>query len=100
MRSRIVQAMDIFADERHFRLRLFFEGIGIGCLTGGVIAVFRYLLEASEDGRGLAYAWLKEANPGWFRWPPACWPGSCAGNPCLLEAVSRRSRASCWARCI
>ena len=66
MRSRIVQAMDIFADERHFRLRLFFEGIGIGCLTGGVIAVFRYLLEASEDGRGLAYAWLKEANPGWF----------------------------------
>ena len=66
MRSRILQAMDIFADERHFRLRLFFEGIIIGCFTGGVIAAFRYLLEGSEDLRRLVYAWLRQAAPGWL----------------------------------
>ena len=44
MRSKILQAMDIFADERHFRLRLFGEGILIGAITGTVIAAFRGLL--------------------------------------------------------
>ena len=66
MRSKVLQAMDIFADERHFRLRLFFEGLLIGALTGALIAVFRYLLEGSEDLRRLAYHWLRTAEPGWF----------------------------------
>ena len=66
MRSKVLQAMDIFADERHFRLRLFFEGLLIGALTGTLIAVFRYLLEGSEDLRRLAYHWLRTAEPGWF----------------------------------
>ena len=63
MRSKILQAMDIFADERHFRLRLFGEGILIGALTGTVIAAFRGLLELSEDVRPLLYAWIAAQGP-------------------------------------
>lgn len=64
MRSKILQAMDIFADERHFRLRLFFEGILIGAFTGGVIAAFRYLLEQAEVWRPQMYDFLQEASAG------------------------------------
>ena len=63
MRSKILQAMDIFADERHFRLRLFGEGILIGAITGTVIAAFRGLLELSEDVRPLLYAWIAAQGP-------------------------------------
>ena len=63
MKERIAKAMDLFADERHFRLRLFFEGILIGIAAGGVVAAFRWLLTASEDLRPLLCRWIAE-SPG------------------------------------
>ena len=69
MRARIAQAMDIFTEPKHFKLRLFLEGNLIGVCTGLVIALFRYLLELSEEMQPLFYAYLA-ANPlatiGWF----------------------------------
>ncbi|MCR5176009.1 MAG: chloride channel protein [Anaerovibrio sp.] len=41
--------------ERHFHFRLFLEGLLIGACSGIVIAVFRYLLSASEDFRPYIY---------------------------------------------
>ncbi len=55
----------MFADERHFRLRLFFEGILIGALTGAVIALFRYLLELSDLLRPELYHILRNSSPLW-----------------------------------
>lgn len=70
MRSKILKAMDIFADERYFRLRLFLEGMLIGAMTGTVIAAFRGLLEVSENIRPLLYNWIAEqgfwAAAGYF----------------------------------
>lgn len=41
--------------ERHFHFRLFIEGIVVGIFAGGVIALFRYLLTASEIYRPMLY---------------------------------------------
>jgi len=69
MRERIAQAMGIFTEPKHFKLRLFLEGNLIGVFTGLVITLFRYLLELSEDYQPVFYAYLA-ANPlaivGWF----------------------------------
>ena len=63
MHRTLLQHLDIFTDERHFRLRLFFEGILIGALTGIVISAFRWLLTASEDLRTLLYAYMRTVSP-------------------------------------
>lgn len=65
MKSKIVQALEIFADERHFRLRLFFEGILIGVFTGGVITAFRFLLGQSDRLRPQFYGFL-QTHPAGF----------------------------------
>lgn len=59
-----MQAVDIFADERHFRLRLFLEGALIGTGTGALIAAFRWLLVESEVWRPVFYAFLAR-TPFW-----------------------------------
>ena len=69
MRGHIAQAMGLFTDARHFKLRLFMEGNIIGISTGLLIALFRYLLECSEQWLPVWYGWLAQ-HPvmiaGWF----------------------------------
>ncbi len=62
MQSRIESACNIFTQPRHFKLRLFIEGNLIGLFTGFLIALFRYLLELSENTLPVLYNWLA-ANP-------------------------------------
>ena len=59
MRGHISQAMGLFTDPRHFKLRLFLEGNIIGILTGLLITLFRYLLERSEHLLPVLYGWLR-----------------------------------------
>ena len=59
MRGHISQAMGLFTDPRHFKLRLFLEGNIIGLFTGLLITLFRYLLERSEHLLPLLYGWLR-----------------------------------------
>lgn len=69
MKERIAAAMDIFTQPKHFKLRLFLEGNLIGVCTGLVIALFRFLLELSEEWQPAFYAYLREnplATIGWF----------------------------------
>ena len=69
MHRRIESAMTMMTDPRHFKLRLFIEGNIIGVATGMVIALFRYLLELSEEYLPVLYLWLPEHIvwiPVWF----------------------------------
>lgn len=69
MHRRIESAMTMMTDPRHFKLRLFIEGNIIGVATGMVIALFRYLLELSEEYLPVLYRWLPEHSvwiPVWF----------------------------------
>ena len=69
MHRRIESAMTMMTDPRHFKLRLFIEGNIIGIATGMVIALFRYLLELSEEYLPVLYRWLPEHIawiPVWF----------------------------------
>ena len=69
MHRRIESAMTMMTDPRHFKLRLFIEGNIIGVATGMVIALFRYLLELSEEYLPVLYRWLPEHIvwiPVWF----------------------------------
>ncbi|MBQ1889282.1 MAG: chloride channel protein [Selenomonas sp.] len=65
MTNKIETAMRIFTEPRHFKLRLFLEGNIIGIFTGLTIALFRYLLELSEDYTPLIYGWLRD-DPVWL----------------------------------
>ncbi|TYZ28192.1 ClC family H(+)/Cl(-) exchange transporter [Selenomonas caprae] len=65
MTNKIETAMRIFTEPRHFKLRLFLEGNIIGIFTGLTIALFRYLLELSEDYTPLIYGWLRD-DPAWL----------------------------------
>ena len=65
MTNKIETAMRIFTEPRHFKLRLFLEGNIIGIFTGLTIALFRYLLELSEDYTPLIYGWLRN-DPAWL----------------------------------
>lgn len=47
--------------ERHFHFRLFIEGIVVGIFAGGTIALFRYLLTASEIYRPMIYDTVAKA---------------------------------------
>ena len=49
MHRRIESAMTMMTDPRHFKLRLFIEGNIIGVATGMLLALFRYLLELSDE---------------------------------------------------
>ena len=60
MKDALMDVLDIFADERHFRLRLFFEGAALGVLTGNVVAAFRWLLQTADVMRPGFYVFLKE----------------------------------------
>ncbi|MFV0635678.1 ClC family H(+)/Cl(-) exchange transporter [Mitsuokella sp.] len=69
MHRRIESAMTMLTEPRHFKLRLFIEGNIIGVATGLVIALFRYLLELSEEALPVLYRWLPEHIiwiPVWF----------------------------------
>lgn len=69
MHRRIESAMTMLTDPRHFKLRLFIEGNIIGVATGMVIALFRYLLELSEEALPVLYCWLPDHIlwiPVWF----------------------------------
>ena len=66
MRDKISQAMDLFAHERYFRLRLFFQGILVGIGTGLVISLFRFSLELADGLRPRLYDFLRQASPLWL----------------------------------
>ncbi len=65
MANRIEAAMRMFTEPRHFKLRLFVEGNIIGVFTGLLIALFRRLLELSEQAAPVLYAWLA-VHPAWI----------------------------------
>lgn len=50
---------------RRFRVRLFFEGILIGLVTGCVVVLFRYLLQLAAVWLEMLYAFLGSHEFGW-----------------------------------
>ncbi|MCR5757863.1 MAG: ClC family H(+)/Cl(-) exchange transporter [Selenomonas sp.] len=64
--DKLVQAL---TDPKRLKLRLFLEGNIIGIFTGLTIALFRYLLELSEETLPWLYGYLRDDPayiPGWF----------------------------------
>ena len=92
MRGHIAQAMGLFTDARHFKLRLFMEGNIIGISTGLLIALFRYLLECSEQWLPVWYGWLAQhpvmiagwflvlAGVGWILYAIVRWDATTSGS--------------------
>lgn len=60
---KIVEGLSALDNQRHFRLRLFIEGIVIGLLTGTVVSSYRWILEKCNDYRPLLYAQFT-----WDKW--------------------------------
>ena len=92
MKGHISQAMGLFTDSRHFKLRLFLEGNIIGIGTGLLITLFRYLLEWSEHWLPVWYGWLAHhpamiagwfavlAGIGWILYMIVRWDGMTSGS--------------------
>ena len=63
------EALRFLADERAFRLRLFFEGALAGIGVGTVISLFRWVLELTEVYRPRFFVWLETEFPiGFVGW--------------------------------
>ena len=69
MQERLELFLQMLTDPKRLKLRLFIEGNIIGIFTGLTIALFRYLLELSEENLPHLYQYLQAHpvyNPGWF----------------------------------
>ncbi len=65
----MAKALQMFSDERAFRLRLFWEGALTGIVTGLVISIFRFILELTDVYRPRLFAWFMDGHPwGFFAW--------------------------------
>ena len=69
MQERLELFLQMLTDPKRLKLRLFIEGNIIGIFTGLTIALFRYLLELSEENLPHLYQYLQAHPvyiPGWF----------------------------------
>lgn len=82
MPERIGRAMAAVAQPQHFKLRLFWEGNLIGVATGLIIALFRYLVETSEEALPKLYVFL-QAEPFYLFF----WLGTLFLSACLLQWI-------------
>ncbi len=51
--------------KRRFRIRIFFEGILIGLITGTTVVLFRYILQKASEWLAYLYAYLGRHSFGW-----------------------------------
>ena len=70
MTEKIDKLLELLTHEKHFRVRLFWEGIAVGIASGLSVGLFRYLLSASEELRPFIYNKVQQAwAMGQWQWP-------------------------------
>lgn len=60
-----IGALESLIHARRFRLRMFFEGILIGLITGTIVIGFRYILQKTSDWLVYLYTFLGRHSFGW-----------------------------------
>ena len=70
MTEKIDKLLELLTHEKHFRVRLFWEGIAVGIASGLSVGLFRYLLSASVELRPFIYNKVQQAwAMGQWQWP-------------------------------